>query len=111
MAPDGYHPRQITIGPFIGAWESNTLIATAGVHVLSKSQGIAAIGNVFTHPDWRRRGVARACLLSLLDKLEPYSPQIVVLNVEQENLAAIRLYQSIGFKIHCQFNEGLILIQ
>ena len=34
------------------------LVAVAGTHLVSDTYGVAAIGNVFTHPDYRGRGYA-----------------------------------------------------
>ena len=109
-APDGYHPRQVEPGPFIGAWESGALVATAGVHVLSKIYGVAALGNVFTHPEFRKRGFAQACSQSVLLELEKSGIATIVLNVAEGNEAAIRLYQRLGFSTHCSFYEGAIII-
>lgn len=109
-APDGYHPRQVELGPFVGAWDHGTLVATAGIHVLSIPHSVAAIGNVFTHPDWRKRGFARACTRSVLLELERLHIATVVLNVAQGNIAATRLYQDLGFQIYRPFFEGLLQI-
>jgi GNAT superfamily N-acetyltransferase len=109
-APDGYHPRQLQLGPFAGVWESGMLVATAGVHVLSKSQKLAAVGNIFTHPDWRRHGYAEACTASVLLTLIKIGLETIVLNVGQKNQKAKRLYERMGFKIHCPFYEGDIKI-
>jgi ribosomal protein S18 acetylase RimI-like enzyme len=110
-APDGYHPRQLAMGPFVGVWKSETLVATAGIHVFSESRSVAAIGNVYTHPDWRRRGFARACTASLLTILITKGFETIILNVGQKNQAAVALYEKMGFKIHCPFYEGNILIK
>ena len=109
-APDSFHPGQLELGPFFGVWDSGVLVATAGIHVLSKTYGVAAVGNVFTHPVFRKRGLARACSQSVLLELENLGIATIVLNVAQDNRASIQLYQSLGFSIHCSFYEGLIFI-
>lgn len=109
-APDGYHPRQLTLGPFVGVWEEGRLVASAGVHVLSKAQSIAAIGNIFTHPEWRGQGFARACIVSLLSSLYELGIKTTVLNVGQGNRKAVALYTSLGFEVHCPFFEGQIMV-
>jgi ribosomal protein S18 acetylase RimI-like enzyme len=109
-APDGFHPRQIELGPFVGIKESGELVATAGVHVLSKNQSIAAVGNVFTHPRRRGKGYGKICTELVLDELGQRGIETIVLNVGQENGRAIRLYQHLGFQIYCPFIEGLITI-
>jgi ribosomal protein S18 acetylase RimI-like enzyme len=109
-APDGFHPRQMQLGPFVGIKESEELVATAGVHVLSQNQNIAAVGNVFTHPRWRGKGYGKICTELVLDELVQRGIETIVLNVGQENERAIRLYQHVGFQIYCPFFEGLITI-
>lgn len=110
-APDSFHPRQLEMGPFVGVWESKSLVATAGVHVLSESRSVAAIGNIYTHSDWRRRGFAGACTASLLSILITKGIETLVLNVGQKNQAAVALYEKMGFKIHCPFYEGNLQFQ
>lgn len=53
----------------------------------------AEILNVAVHPDWRRRGVARALLTGLLAELRGE----VFLEVRASNEAALRLYEALGF--------------
>ena len=105
-SPDGFHPRQLESGIFFGAWEAGILLATAGTHVLSKAQGVAAVGNIFTHPAQRKRGLARACTQSVLHGLEQMNISTIVLNVAQVNEAALQLYQQLGFQTYCPFFEG-----
>lgn len=110
-APDGYHSRQLGMGPFVGVWESETLVATAGIHVFSENLSVAAIGNVYTHPNWRRKGFAQACTTKLLSILRSKGVATIVINVGQKNLAAVALYEKMDFKVHCPFYEGNILIK
>lgn len=53
----------------------------------------AEILNLAVHPSARRRGVARALLRALLETLDGE----VFLEVRASNLAAIALYESLGF--------------
>lgn len=53
--------------------------------------------NVATHPDFRRRGVARALLGAELAQAARDQLRLVLLEVRRSNLAAIRLYRSFGF--------------
>ncbi|HEX3051534.1 MAG TPA: GNAT family N-acetyltransferase, partial [Aggregatilineaceae bacterium] len=56
-----FTPWQIAHGVFYGVWDGETLVAAAGTHVWSPGEHIAAVGNVFTHPKYRGRGLATAC--------------------------------------------------
>lgn len=54
--------------------------------------------NVATDPAHRRRGLARALLVSLLDELRPQGFSCALLEVRASNAAAIALYRSLGFQ-------------
>ena len=105
--PDSFHRRQLETGPFYGAYREGELVAVAGVHVLSESASMAAIGNVFTHPAHRGQGFGRKVSAQVIRGLRSMGIQTIVLNVAKENYAAVHLYQDLGFQIHCGYYEGL----
>ena len=105
--PDSFHARQLEEGPFYGAYHEEELVAVAGVHVLSESASMAAIGNVFTHPAHRGQGFGRNVSAQVVRGLRRLGIQTIVLNVAKENYAALHLYQDLGFQIHCGYYEGL----
>lgn len=105
--PDSFHRRQLEESPFYGASYEGELVAVAGVHVLSESASIAAIGNVFTHPAHRGQGFGRKVSAQLLRELRSMGIETIVLNVAKENCAAVHLYKDLGFQIHCGYHEGL----
>ena len=105
--PDSFHRRQLEAGPFYGAYHEEELVAVAGVHVLSESASMAAIGNVFTHPAHRGQGFGRKVSAEMIRGLRRLGIQTIVLNVAKENCAAVHLYQDLGFQIHCGYYEGL----
>ena len=105
--PDSFHRQQLEVGPFYGAYHANGLVAVAGVHVLSESASIAAIGNVFTHPANRGQGFGRKVSAQVIRELRNLGIQTIVLNVAKDNNAAVHLYQDLGFHIHCGYYEGL----
>lgn len=53
--------------------------------------------NVATHPDHRRRGIARLLLGKLLEFTRRSRARLVVLEVRRSNRAAIQLYRRHGF--------------
>jgi len=98
---------QVEQGIFYGLRVGGTLVATAGTHVVSQTYGIAAVGNVFTHPAYRGRGYATACTSAVVRDLLDLGCQDVVLNVNVRNDAAIHVYERLGFQRHCRYYEGL----
>lgn len=56
--------------------------------------------NVATHPEFRRRGAARALLSVALERASHDRVRLVLLEVRRSNLAAIELYRSLGFSTH-----------
>ncbi len=56
------------------------------------------IQDVFTHPDYRRRGIARRLVETLLDWLREEQVETVELTVATNNAEAIRLWESLGFR-------------
>jgi predicted GNAT family acetyltransferase len=57
---------------------------------------VAAIGNVFTHPDHRGRGLASVLTATVAERLLERVP-VVGLNVGRDNLAARTVYRRLGF--------------
>jgi predicted GNAT family acetyltransferase len=82
----------------------------AGTHLVAPAWGVAAVGNVYVHPHWRGRGygalVSSAVTAELLQR-----GLLVVLNVDQDNPAAIHLYRQLGYRADCPFVEGIGVIR
>lgn len=98
---------QVEQGIFYGLHVDGDLVATAGTHVVSQTYGIAAVGNVFTHPHHRGRGYATACTDAVIREIVRRGCQDVVLNVNVTNAVAIHVYERLGFRRHCRYLEGL----
>lgn len=130
-APDAFDPTQLNDGYFFGIEDGNgTLAAAGGTHVAFRaqrrpltdanlnptsgkgsldkliSQGVAAIGNIYTRPDRRGQGYAKAVSTSITRALQQDGISLIALNVDKQNLVARSLYEKLGFELHCQFLEG-----
>ena len=57
------------------------------------------VTNIAVHPDWRRRGIARALLGSLLEDARHRGARVVGLEVRPSNSEARALYDSFGFQM------------
>ncbi len=102
-----FDPSMLEIGPYFGVREGNRIISSAGVHVFSPRYGVAAVANVATHPNRRRRGLAQSTTARLCQELT-LNVEHIGLNVAQSNEPAIRAYRSIGFEPIAIYQEGYI---
>lgn len=103
-----FAPTQLATGMFRGIRGAHgELVAVAGVHVLSRQENVAGVGNVFTHPDHRNRGWARAVTSAVVTALCDASISTIGLNVEHDNAAAIRAYEQVGFVTRLRYYEGV----
>jgi ribosomal protein S18 acetylase RimI-like enzyme len=108
-APDFFAPYMVEQGVFYGIYEGQELVATAGTHLVAPSEGVAAVGNVYTRGDQRGRGLAgqvTSAVVAELLRLLPFGA-IIALNVMQANAPAVKLYERLGFARHCGFYEGV----
>ncbi|WP_428965421.1 GNAT family N-acetyltransferase [Micromonospora fluostatini] len=99
-----FDPRMLHTGQYVGVREGGRLVAVAGVHVWSPAYRVAALGNVTTRPEARRRGLAAAVVAAVCRRLRG-SVDHVALNVRADNTAAVRLYERVGFTRVADFTE------
>ncbi len=103
---NAFSPAQMQHGVFYGALSDGDLVAAAGTHLVSPTYGVAAVGNVFTHPDYRGRGYGTVTTSAVVAELLRSGIRDVILNVNQDNATAIRIYERLGFERYCPFLEG-----
>jgi GNAT superfamily N-acetyltransferase len=103
---DAFTLLQLEHGVFFGAVVQDQLVSVAGTHLVSPTYGVAALGNVFTDPDYRGRGYGTLTTAAVVSELLRLGIPDIVLNVSQANSAAIRIYERLGFERYCPFLEG-----
>jgi predicted GNAT family acetyltransferase len=91
-------------GFYRGIREDERLVSIAGVHVFSRGQGVAALGNVTTLPAFRGRGFGMQVCSTLCCELQA-SVATIGLNVKSDNQKAIRVYQKLGFRECVTYEE------
>ena len=101
-----FAPEQLASGFFRGVRKGGELVAIAGVHVVSKAEGVAGVGNIFTRADHRGQGLAQVVTSAVVEALAKAGIRSIGLNVECTNIAAIRAYERIGFRSHFHYFEG-----
>lgn len=99
-----YQPRHIEDGVYHGVFIDGFLVSIAGTHVVSPSEGVAVVGNVFTHPTFRGQRLATVATSATTAALLQRCP-LVVLTVEKENSPAVSVYQRLGYETQCTLHE------
>ncbi len=78
------------------AAEGDTVLAYAGVQMIIDE---GYITNVATHPDHRRKGLARELLLTIEEKAMFKELDFLTLEVRAGNTSAQRLYEGLGYEV------------
>lgn len=107
FTPDAFDPYQLDDGVFYGVKdETGALCAVGGTHIVAWEAGMGAIGNMYTHPAQRGKGYARAVLSAIVTELQTRNVTTIVLNVDERNVTARRLYEQLGFTTYCSYVEA-----
>ena len=103
-----FNARMLQTKQYFGLRIKDQLISVAGVHVYSKKYKVAALGNIVTHPDYRGRGFGKTVTAKLCQSLFEHVDNIG-LNVKADNVAAVALYEKLGFEIISTYYESMVL--
>ncbi len=79
-------------------WQENGRIVGNVTLIATKIPGRHIIANVAVHPDFRRRGIARALMEAVLEQVRARHGNLVILQVVKDNNNAIDLYKSLQFE-------------
>jgi RimJ/RimL family protein N-acetyltransferase len=93
-------------GVYYGVRIRGRLVSAAGTHVVNRREGIAVVGNVMTHADFRGHDFAKMATGAVTAELLERVPD-VALNVHADNAAAIAAYARLGYREHCRLSERL----
>jgi len=96
-----FQPGTIKLGRFFGFRENNELIAVAGERL--KLPGFTEISTVYTNPEYRGKGYASK-LVTHIHNLNLKEGNRSFLQVAKTNVAAIKLYEKLGFRIRTTFS-------
>lgn len=89
-----WRPAVIDHGPAFGAFVDGRLAAMASTHFATTD--VIEIGNIVTHPGYRRRGLASACTSALVESCFGLASRVYLM-VLAENDAAFNAYRGLGF--------------
>ena len=102
-----FDARMLETGQYFGLKTEEQILSIAGIHVYSKQVGVAALGNIVTHPAHRRRGLGQAVTARLCLSLEQ-DVDYIGLNVKADNRRAIAVYEKLGFEIVHTYGEYMV---
>ena len=94
-----FNARMSQTGQYFGIYQNSILIGVAGVHVYSPQYRVAVLGNIATHPDFRKQGIATAVAAKLCQSLRETVDHIGLV-VQADNTKAIACYTKLGFVPH-----------
>jgi ribosomal protein S18 acetylase RimI-like enzyme len=106
-APPFFNAGMLQHGIYYGIRHGDAVLAAAGTLVLAAAEGVAAIGAVYTHRNYRGRGYGMQVTAAVTAELLGSGLGLVVLNVAERNSAAIRIYERLGFRRYCDYREGV----
>lgn len=79
---------------YLLAEEEGRVVGYVGMwHVLDEAQ----VTNLAVHPEHRRKGIGTTLLAALAVKAKAEGIETILLEVRERNIAAIALYESMGF--------------
>lgn len=80
-------------------WEDNGRVVgnVSLIPFIKRGQKIYLIANVATHPEYRRRGIARELTIAAMQRAREKRAQAIWLHVRDDNPGAIQLYRELGF--------------
>ena len=67
--------------------------------IISTVFEVAEVLRIGTHPDYQRQGLAAGLLQALIKAMPDKKLERILLEVRQDNLAAIALYKKMGFEV------------
>jgi ribosomal protein S18 acetylase RimI-like enzyme len=100
----GFPPSVLEEGIYYGVRVNGRLVSAAGTHVIDPPEGIAVVGNVMTHTDFRGHDLAKLVTSAVTGELLARVGD-VALNVYADNAPAIAAYLRLGYREHCRLTE------
>ncbi len=102
-----FDKRMLETGQYLGYFDNKYLVGITGIHVYSEEYKVAALGNIATHPNYRRQQISFKLTSQLCYELRKKVKHIG-LNVKSDNEAALKCYKKLGFEFIGNYDECMI---
>lgn len=106
-----FDQRMLETNQYFGIMKNHRLVSVAGIHVYSPQYGVAALGNIATHPSYRGKGYGKLVTARVCQSLLNEGINHIGLNVKADNTIAISCYEKLGFKIVASYSEFVIQVK
>lgn len=86
------------------------VVAAFAIHWFDHVNRVGLFEPVGTHPDYQRRGLGKAVLLKSLRRMRAQGMETAIVGTNHDNVAAIKLYESVGFRLHhrdCDYAKAI----
>jgi len=103
--PGPFGRRTWEMGSYIGIHRDGQLVAMAGERL--RLPGYTEVSAVCTHPEHRGLGYATSLVSTLIRKIIERN-EIPFLHVAADNIAAISVYEKLGFKTRCIIDLAVV---
>ena len=102
-----FNPRMLATQQYFGIRAEDRLVSVGGIHVYSPAYGVAALGNIATHPAHRGRGYGKAVTARVCQSVAQEVREIG-LNVKADNHPALTCYERLGFTTVATYEEFMV---
>lgn len=106
MRDIAFSPEMIRDGYYRGIFQEGRLVAAAGTHIVARQASMAAVGNIVVHPEARQQGLGTRVSQAVTQALIDDQLDLIVLNVQQTNQPAVKIYRKLGYRQTGTFIEG-----
>lgn len=103
--PGPFLLRTHVMGDFLGVRQGGRLMAMAGERF--RVPGYAEVSGVCTHPDARGQGLARRLSAAIAARIQARG-ELPFLHAWETNVAAIKLYEALGFQVRERVNVAVL---